>query len=229
MKRRRLVMLLSVPVVVLGLAMVFAGWVLNTESGAHWLLTRVTNSLDGRLFVGKVSGSLGKGLVVEDIRFEEEGMEALVTKLETVVEFSLMPLQLKVGSLQAQGLEIGFAGMDKLLLPVAGAQGSITLNPPYEQQWTGDGKIVDPAATAGFEFSFKGVPSDYDLRLKATVEASGLPALEFVLQGQGDMAGLQLGSLSADSDILQSTATGVVVWADSPSIDLDAKEAGGCM
>ncbi len=221
MKRRRLVMLLSVPVVVLGLAMVFAGWVLNTESGAHWLLTRVTNSLDGRLFVGKVSGSLGKGLVVEDIRFEEEGMEALVTKLETVVEFSLMPLQLKVGSLQAQGLEIGFAGMDKLLLPVAGAQGSITLNPPYEQQWTGDGKIVDPAATAGFEFSFKGVPSDYDLGLKATVEASGLPALEFVLQGQGDMAGLQLGSLSADSDILQSTATGVVVWADSPSIDLD--------
>jgi len=219
--KRRLAILFSVPVIVLGIVMLFAGWVLNTESGASWLLARVSNSLDGHLFVGKVSGNLDEGLVVEDIRFEEEGMELVVSKLQTVVEFSLVPLQLKVDSLQAQGLEIGFAGMDKLLLPVSTAQGHVALSPPYEQQWVGDGKIVDPAATAGFEFSFKGVPADYELGLKAMVEAGGFPALEIALQGRGDPDGLQLGSLSADSDILHSTATGMVEWADSPSINLD--------
>ena len=221
MNRRRLVILMSIPVFGLGLAMLFASWVLNTENGAHWLLARATNSIDGQLSTGQVSGNLADGLVMTDLRFKEEGMELVATNLKTVIRLSLVPLQVKVVSLQAQGLEIRVAGGDTLSFPGAAAQGQVALSSPYEQHWTGHGNMLDPLATANFEFSFKGIPSDYDLGLKALVTSAGLPTFELTLQGQGDLEELRVGGLSVDSTMMHSIATGVVAWADFMSIDLD--------
>ena len=100
MKRRRLVILLLIPLVVMCLGLLFAGWVMNTQGGAHWLLQRVTHSLNGQLSIGEVSGNLGDGLVVKDLNYEEEGLELVISRLETVVGLSLLPLKVKVHSLQ---------------------------------------------------------------------------------------------------------------------------------
>ncbi len=107
MKRRRLVILLSVPVVVLGLGLLLAGWVLNSDSGARWLLSRVTNNLEGRLSLGKVTGNFSNGLVITDFRFDQEGMEIIISQLETVVGFSLLPLQVNVRTLHGEDFKIG--------------------------------------------------------------------------------------------------------------------------
>jgi len=101
MKRRRLLILLSVPVAILGLGLLLASWVLHTESGARWLLTRVTNGIEGQLSMGEVAGNLSDGLLMTDVRFEEEGMEFEVAQLEVVVGLSIIPLQVNVRSLHA--------------------------------------------------------------------------------------------------------------------------------
>lgn len=112
MKRRRLVILLSIPVAMLSMGMLLAGWVLNSDGGAAWLLSRVSNSLEGQLSMGKVTGNLNDGLVIADLHFEEQGMEIVVMQLETVVGFSLIPLQVNVRSLHAADLKIILAGTE---------------------------------------------------------------------------------------------------------------------
>lgn len=287
MKRRRIFILLSVPVAILGLGLLLAGWVLNTESGARWLLTRVTNGREAQLSMEKVTGNFSDGLVMTGFRFEEEGIEINIAQLETTVGLSLIPLQLHVRSLHAKKLKVGFKGADTisqdaaiavedvlagLKLPIAitldnvlltevelsdldqkrpmqldrislsaswkdvielqhlsveapslavAAQGRIALSTPFEHRWTGDGKIIVPEAIVGFEFELEGLPEDYDLELKAIVDSDRLSRIDLALKAQGDLEGMQFDDFSAKSEFLQSTATGKVIWTDSPSINLE--------
>ena len=202
--------------------MLLAGWALHTENGARWLLTRVTNDFEDRLSLEKVTGNFSDGLVITGFRFEEEGIEIGVAQLETAVGLSLRPLGLNVRSLRGKGLKVR-SGVDETTMPdtFVSAQGRIALSPPYEHQWTGDGEIIIPAAMVDFEFALQGLLEDYDLELQAIIDTDGLPAINLALKGQGDLEGLQLDSLSANSEFLQSTATGVVSWADAPSVNLE--------
>ena len=222
MKRRRMIILLSVPVAILSLGLLLAGWVLHTEKGARWLLTRVTNGLEDRLSMEKVSGNFSDGLVITGFRFDQKGIKIEVAQLETVVGFSLQPLELNVRSLRAGGLKVR-SGLEETSMPdtLVSAQGRIALRTPYEHQWTGDGKIFVPAAKADFQFELEGVPEDYDLELQVMMGTDRLPAINLALKGQGDLESLQLDSLSANSGFLQSTATGVVTWSDAPTVNLE--------
>ncbi len=106
MKRRRLIILLSIPVIIIGVGLLLGAWLLNSEGGARWILNRATNSLAGQLSYRDVAGNLGDGLVISDVQFAADGLEIVIRRTEVVVGISLTPVQVNVQRFDADGVTI---------------------------------------------------------------------------------------------------------------------------
>jgi len=104
--RRRLIKLLLILLVFIGVAILAAGWLLKTESGAQWILSRAASSLEDQLSFSSVRGTLGDGLIIEGFRYKNESLEIGVSQLEAAASVSWGPWRLSVNPLTAQGVSI---------------------------------------------------------------------------------------------------------------------------
>ena len=97
--KRRLTILLFIFVAILSLGFLGKAWLMSTDSGARWVLSRVTSSLDDQLSIGNLSGNLDEGLVLSNIRFAQAGLRVEIARVETTVGLLMLPLQLNIESL----------------------------------------------------------------------------------------------------------------------------------
>lgn len=104
--KRRLKILLYVLVAIIGLVMLGKSWLMNTESGAGWVLKRVSSSLEEQLSIQDLSGNLNDGLVLNNVRFEQADLRIEIARVEITAGFELLPIQLNISSLQLQDMTV---------------------------------------------------------------------------------------------------------------------------
>jgi len=112
MKHRRLIILLSIPAVLLVLGILVAGWLLNSDAGSHWVVTRVIDAMDGKLSIVNMEGSLGESLSFSGIRFTHDGLDVEINRMEATAGLSLLPPRINIVSLEASGLTIQQTGFE---------------------------------------------------------------------------------------------------------------------
>ncbi len=77
----------------LALVTIISVWTLATASGARWLLRRADAAMPASLTVGKLEGSLLRGLLVDGFAFEDDGVRLDARRLE--VDLRVLPLLAK--------------------------------------------------------------------------------------------------------------------------------------
>lgn len=86
-------------VVILGLSL--KSWLLHSDSGARFIISRVSAQLGDKLSFGEVSGNLDEGLILTRISFHQEALDVTVARAETLGEISLFPVKITISSLHA--------------------------------------------------------------------------------------------------------------------------------
>lgn len=99
---RRLLKWLLLPllaIVLVGLGLY--SWLLHSDPGARWIMARVSSQMGDQLSLGEVSGNLGKGLVLKDLVYQQDGLNVKVARVEAQGEVSLLALKITFNSLHA--------------------------------------------------------------------------------------------------------------------------------
>lgn len=104
--KRRLVLLLLILVVVSGSGLLAKAWLLNSDSGTRWVLNRVSNSLESKLSIGQIAGNFNDGLLLVDVKFEQQDLHVDVDRVQTQLGISLLPLQITFKSLSVQDVAV---------------------------------------------------------------------------------------------------------------------------
>lgn len=95
---------LALFVVVLVATLVYVG---GTQSGLRWVLGMAERSLGGKLEVGAVQGSLWRGFEVQDLRFQDTGIEVRIEVARAQWQPSaLLQGALRIRSLYARGIDV---------------------------------------------------------------------------------------------------------------------------
>lgn len=142
-------------IVLLALAsVVLAGvWgVLNTQSGARWVLARVQSATGGALSYGTLEGSIAGGLSVETPAYANDAVRVSMQRLSLEAHVDLFPLTLVVEAVEADGLlvELSDKGEDAVAAdPPDGERIVESLALPFAV-------TLDDAAIAGFVLSRQG-------------------------------------------------------------------------
>lgn len=67
----------------------------------------------------------------------------------------------------------------------------------------------------------RGLPTNYELQLQATVTAGEYPPVGIDLTGQGDLSSLNIEQVQATADFLDADASGKIAWGENLSYDLE--------
>lgn len=67
----------------------------------------------------------------------------------------------------------------------------------------------------------RGLPTNYELQLQATVTAGQYPPIDIIMSGQGDLSSLNIEQAQATADFLDADASGKIGWAERLSYDLE--------
>ena len=177
----------------IALLVVFAGWVLNTESGTRWAANRAVGLLNGKLALGQITGSVSGPLTVSGIRWvdAESGVDVRVARV--TVDVALRELMAKRGHVQVldvNGVDVRLSEPTKqdevkkpfsLQPPIDLLLDQLTLK---EARVSRDGKdlFVARAAEASATWTGRGVAiqrfivDSPDGNVRLTADVSGSPA-----------------------------------------------------
>jgi len=104
--KRLLTIFLFVVLAISGMGLAGKVWLMGTDSGARWILNRVTVSLEEQLAIGQLEGNFDDGLLLNNVRFEQSGLRVEITRIETTVDLAWLPLQLNIKTLNMQDVSV---------------------------------------------------------------------------------------------------------------------------
>ncbi len=188
----------------------FATWLTTTTSGVSWLLGQV--GLPEGLTLERVEGSLVRGLVLHELSFRNESLEAASPRVEARVGFGWGDRGVQIHELRVVDLETRLAGGGDdtpLDLEAVLAEAALPL-PVHVHSLVVDGGRV---AREGGEWSFDRLQAegrwftaleDLDLQLAAPDLDAGLAGELALAQGRTDLALTARADASRWSDFLPS-------------------------
>ena len=107
-------------------------WALNTESGTRFVLARVQSALDGKLVMGRASGSLSGPLVLDDVRYADAsaGIDARIKHLRVDPGIlALLSGRVELNDVVADDVDIA---LTTVAPKPEDASGEFSLNPPID-------------------------------------------------------------------------------------------------
>jgi translocation and assembly module TamB len=104
--RRRRLIALFLPALAILLAAGSFFILLHTQPGARWLLHRADGLLPGQLRAASLAGDLQSGLRLQQVRYEDGGLNVQADRIEARLDFDLLPPSLAVRDLEFGTLEI---------------------------------------------------------------------------------------------------------------------------
>lgn len=107
MRLRKTRLLLSTALLLLlaGLAGSWS-WLVHSESGARWLFSQAQKHIPARLDAASVSGSLGSGLQLGRLIYDDGKTRIDVERISLALEFDLLPPAINLESLQAENVRV---------------------------------------------------------------------------------------------------------------------------
>jgi translocation and assembly module TamB len=106
MNLRKITLLLTAPTLIVVAGLTAWSWLLHSEPGARWLLTRLDSSIPGSVSVSKISGDLGSGLQLDGLQFEDGNTRVDIEQLKITLNIDLLPPAASIESLQADSVAI---------------------------------------------------------------------------------------------------------------------------
>lgn len=149
MSRRKLIVFL--PVAVLLGSAAFLAWVLHTESGVRWAWARAVSAAPGELQAESVSGGVRAGMLVQGLRFRNEGVVIEVPTVRMKLDFDLFPPAMSIEQFDADRLLIqtqptATAGRDQPLaesLPQTLAALAMPFPVSFSESRIGELRVID--------------------------------------------------------------------------------------
>ncbi|MEO7433045.1 MAG: translocation/assembly module TamB domain-containing protein [Dokdonella sp.] len=114
--------------VLLVLVAMFAFWLLRTESGLQFVLARAIGATDGKLEIGKSSGSVTGPVTLDDVRYRDPSAGADVHVKKATITFSTMELissRLHINRLQLDGVDVALTTVPAPVQPQPSADISL--------------------------------------------------------------------------------------------------------
>jgi translocation and assembly module TamB len=107
MRLRKTILLLSTALLFLlaGLAGSWT-WLVHSESGARWLFSQAQKHVPARLTATSVTGSLGSGLQLGQLNYEDDSTQVDAERISFAIEFDLLPPAINFESLQAKKIRV---------------------------------------------------------------------------------------------------------------------------
>jgi len=106
MNLRKLSWFLVIPAVLVLSGFLGWWWLLNTESGARWIVEKATSAAAAPIEIGKISGDISSGLIMETLRFEGDSARIEAKTLEIAASIGFFPITVDVPRLHVVGLRI---------------------------------------------------------------------------------------------------------------------------
>lgn len=103
---KRLLKWLLLPLLVVVLGLTLKSWLLHSDSGARFIISRVSAQMGDKLSLGEVSGNLDDGLVLTELAYHQESLGVTVARIEALGEVSLFPVKISINSLHAVDVEV---------------------------------------------------------------------------------------------------------------------------
>ena len=107
MRLRKTLLLLSMALLFLlaGLAASWS-WLVHSESGARWLFSQAQKHAPAELTAGSVSGSLGSGLQLGQLIYDDSSTRVVAERIRLAVEFDLLPPAINIESLLGEKVRV---------------------------------------------------------------------------------------------------------------------------
>ena len=106
MTKRRLAIVLVIPLL---LAVILIGGLygaLHTNTGARWILSGLQGQLPGKLELSRPDGDLATGLLLKNISYRDPGFSATADEIGLAVSLDLLPLSIRIKSLRILSLQM---------------------------------------------------------------------------------------------------------------------------
>ena len=104
MSLRRVLLLLAATPVAFAAAAWF--WLLHTEPGAQWLWKQAESATGGALSATSVSGSLGGGVTLHSLSFENDAVDIDVSNIRLTARVAVLPVRIFVTEAHASGFSL---------------------------------------------------------------------------------------------------------------------------
>ena len=180
---------------------VLAYWLLRTESGAGFALTRAKSALQGKLLVAAARGTLTSPLELTDVRYNDPaaGIDVRVHRLRVdYALFGLINRALHVSNLDAEGVDVQLTTVPPPAVATPKPSLQSLLTPPLAI-------TLDRAHVAKAEVMQDGKPllAADSVDLAASWTAAGLVLRQLALRGADGQVDLS-GALTSYSDLAGS-------------------------
>ena len=106
MNLRKITLLLTAPTLIVVAGLTAWSWLLHSEPGARWLLTRLDSSIPGSVSTTTISGDLGSGLQLDGLHFEDGNTRVDIGQLNIALNIDLLPPAATIETLQADSVAI---------------------------------------------------------------------------------------------------------------------------
>jgi len=106
MKLRKAAWLLLIPALIVLAAALAYSWLMHSESGARWLLSKLDSALPATVQSESLSGDLAQGLQLGRFRFDDGATLVDAGRLELAVNLDLFPPALNLETLHADSLAV---------------------------------------------------------------------------------------------------------------------------
>ena len=106
MTKRRLKIILAIPVLVAGLLAGSLYLALHTSTGARWIVAGLQGQLPGKLSIAEVKGDFGSGLLLRNFNYVDAGLSVTAEQIRLAILLDILPMAGRIESLNIQSLAL---------------------------------------------------------------------------------------------------------------------------
>jgi len=106
MTKRRLTIILAIPVLVAGLLAGSLYLALHTSTGARWVVAGLQGQLPGKLSIAEVEGNFGSGLQLRNFNYVDPGLSVTAEQIRLSISLDILPMAVRIETLNIQSLEL---------------------------------------------------------------------------------------------------------------------------
>ena len=106
MTKRRLIVLMAIPVALATILAAVLYTAMHTSAGAGWILTFLQNQLPGELKITESEGDFASGLVLHQTSYTEPELSVQAARIRLAISLELFPLAARIDTLAIQSLNV---------------------------------------------------------------------------------------------------------------------------
>jgi len=170
MTKRRLTILLAIPLLPAAILATALYGALHTSTGARWIISGVQGQLPGSLEIAKTEGDLSSGLQLQNISYRDSGLSVMADRFRLSVSLDLFPPAIRVNSLSIRSLKVQVLPNEPGSTPPGDVLSSLALPLPLEMEDLLVDGFVYLNADGAAEFAAKRLAAAVFLHDKLQVE-----------------------------------------------------------